>query len=306
MAPTESLVWMSGELVLLSQANIPIRAHVSRYGSNVFTGMRAYPREGGIALMRFDNHIDRLFESMAIYRMLEDFKWTKEEIRQAILETLLANSKIVKEPYVNINVYRGMGGLNVNPQPCTVEVSIDILDWGKYLPDPCAVKVSTWSINAPNTTPPMAKCGGNYPNRALMKMEAHDYGADEALGLTTQGCVSDASGGNIFIGYQGELWTPPTIDCGLPGITRRTIFTLADDLGIAVRRSEHIPHEMLFACDEAFLCGSAAQVTSIGKIDYRELNAPGKLTKAIADRFLGIAAGRLDDEYQWMTEVKFG
>jgi len=119
--------------------------------------------------------------------------------------------------------------------------------------------ISSWRRLAPNTMPNMAKAGSNYMNSQLAKMEAMENGYEEAIMLDYQGTVSEGSGENVFLVYEGALYTPPLSSSILPGITRDSIIKLAESMDIEVRQ-ENIPREMLYIADEVFLTGTALKL----------------------------------------------
>ncbi len=160
---------------------------------------------------------------------------------------------------------RGYGEAGVNPFNSPTEVYMTNYPWGKYLGhgdvsegvDAC---VSSWSRIAPNTMPAMSKAGANYMNSQLIKMEAIVNGYVEGIALDVNGYVSEASGANIFIVRKGKLLTPPLGNSVLPGITRESVITLGEDIGLPVVE-QMIPREMLYLADEVFFCGTASEIT---------------------------------------------
>lgn len=304
MTPTE-YIWMNGELVKWEDAKIHVLSHVVHYGSSVFEGMRAYKTEKGPACFRLEEHTKRLFDSAKIYRM--DIKFTAAEINQAICDLIQKNK--LEECYVRPVVYRGFGDLGVNPSSCPVDITIAVWPWGKYLgpealEDGVSVCVSSWHRLAPNTMPAMAKAGANYMNGQLIKMEAISHGYVEGIGLDVSGHVSEGSGENIFLVRNGALVTPTFAASILPGITRRSVIKIADEMGIKVIE-QNVPREALYLADEVFFTGSAAEITPISKIDNIQIGAGkcGPITKKIQQAFFDIVEGRAEDRFGWLTYV---
>jgi branched-chain amino acid aminotransferase len=157
---------------------------------------------------------------------------------------------------------------------------------------------------APNTFPAMAKCCANYLNSQLIKMEAITFGFVEGIALDTTGYVSEGSGENIFAVKNGVLHTPPLHASILPGITRNTIMTIANDFGIQVIE-EMLTREYLYLADEVFFTGSAAEVTPIRSIDKITIGKGkcGPITKQLQDAFFDVIKGRKEDKYNWLTRV---
>ena len=298
-------IWMNGKMVNWDDAKIHVLSHVVHYGSSLFEGQRCYMTPKGPACFRHQDHVDRLWDSCKIYRM--EIPFTKQQIFDAILELIAINK--LETCYVRPVVYRGYNSLGVDPTPCPVEVAIAVWPWGKYLGPEALEKgvkvcVSTWNRNAPNTTPMMAKSSANYMNGQLIKMEALARGCAEGIALDVYGHVSEGSGENIFIVKNGVLITPPFSSSVLPGITRRTVIKLADDLGIKVIE-EVIPREALYIADEVFFTGSAAEVTPIAEIDGIQIGPGhrGPVTEKVQTALFDILEGRAEDKYGWLTYV---
>jgi branched-chain amino acid aminotransferase len=182
-------------------------------------------------------------------------------------------------------------------------------DWGAYftkeaIEEGLNVKVSTWSRNAPNTMPAMAKSVANYANSQLIKMEAMLDGYDEGIALDVQGNISEGSGQNIFIVRDGVINTPPVGSSILSGITRDSVVTIARDLGFEVRE-QVLPREMLYVADEVFFVGTAVEVTPIKSVDKLKIGRGrrGPVTEAIQQQFFQIVKGEVPDRYGWLQPV---
>jgi len=301
-------IWMNGKMVNWDDAKIHVLSHVVHYGSSVFEGARCYKTPKGPACFRHQDHIDRLFNSAKIYRM--EIPFTKKEIFDAVLELISVNG--LEACYIRPVVYRGYDSLGVDPGKCPVDVAIAVWPWGKYLGPEAMEKgvkvcVSSWRRCAPNTMPMMAKSGANYAGGQLIKMEAISRGYSEGIALDVYGHVSEGSGENVFVVYKGKLITPPLAGSVLPGITRDTIMTLANELNIEVIE-QNIPREMLYISDEAFFTGSAAEVSPISHIDDIPIGpgSRGPITEKLQTRFFDVLEGRAEDDYGWLTYVPAG
>jgi branched-chain amino acid aminotransferase len=150
----------------------------------------------------------------------------------------------------------------------------------------------------------MAKAGANYMNSQLIRMEALANGYAEGIALDTNGYVSEGSGENIFVVRDGVVYTPPLASSVLPGITRSSVMTLCEDLGIRVSE-EMIPREMLYIADEVFFTGTAAEVTPLRSIDRITIGAGrrGPITKRLQEEFFAILSGAKPDRHNWLTPV---
>jgi len=301
--PKSDRIWMNGRLVPWDDAKIHIGSHVIHYGSAVFEGVRCYATPDGPAVFRLDAHTDRLYDSAKIYRM--DVPYTPAQMNQAILETISTNQ--MDACYIRPIIYRGYGQLGVNPFPCPVDVAVMVWDWGRYLgaealENGVDVRVSSWARIAPNTLPAMAKSAANYMNSQLIKMEAIKDGYAEGIALDADGYLSEGSGENLFLVKDDTLITPPLVSSVLPGITRDTVIALARRQGIPVVE-QMMPREMLYIVDEAFLSGTAAEITPIRSVDKVTVGRGkrGPVTEALQRAFFDVIEGRVPDEFSWLT-----
>ena len=301
-------IWRDGELIPWEEATVHVGTHVLHYGSSVFEGIRCYDTERGPAVFRLPEHLRRLVDSARIYRM--PLAYDVEALSEAVLETIRANE--MRHCYIRPLVIRGYHSLGVNPLPCPVETWIMVWKWGAYLGEEALeqgvdVKVSTWNRLAPNTMPSLAKCGANYMNAQLIKMEAIQEGYAEAIALNTDGFVSEGSGENLFVVRGDVLLTPPLSAGILSGITRDSVMTLARDLGYEVRETE-IPRELLYVADELFFTGTAAEITPIRSVDRVVIGAGrrGPVTEELQRHFFDLVNGRSEDLYGWLTPVYVG
>jgi branched-chain amino acid aminotransferase len=298
-------IWMNGKLVDWKDATIHIGSHVIHYGSAVFEGARCYSTPKGSACFRLDAHMRRLFDSAKIYRMEPQFD--QAAMTEAVLETIRTNQ--FKACYIRPIVYRGYNELGVNPFPCSVDTAILTWEWGAYLgagalENGVDVRVSSWTRAHPNTFPTLAKSSANYANSQLIKMEAVAEGYSEGIALDTQGNLSEGSGQNLFLVRDNILYTPPLSAAVLPGITRSTVMTLAQDLGFTVSE-QVLPREMLYISDEAFFVGTAAEITPIRTCDKIQIGKGrrGPVTEALQVAFFDMVNGETPDRHDWLTYV---
>ena len=298
-------VWMNGKLVDWAQATMHVATHVIHYGSGVFEGARCYNTPKGSACFRLDDHMRRLYDSAAIYRMSYDRD--QAYLTEAVLDTIKANG--LAACYIRPLIYRGYNALGVNPLPCPVEALILVWEWGPYLGADALdagvdVRVSSWTRSAPNTFPTMAKSVANYANSSLIKMEAIIDGYSEGIALNPDGNLSEGSGQNLFVVRNDIIYTPPLSASVLPGITRDTIITLAQDMGFQVKE-ENLPRELLYIADEVFFCGTAAEITPIRSVDKLTIGIGkrGPITAALQQAFFDYINGAVPDRHGWLTYV---
>ena len=298
-------IWHNGKFIAWDDAQIHVLSHVVNYASAVFEGIRCYSTPHGPAVFRLQDHMQRLLNSAKIYRM--DPPYRLDDL--CITATELIRKNGMDACYIRPIILRGYGDINVNPFNCPIEVYMACWDWGKYLGAEALEKgvdvcISTWTRMAPNTLPAMAKAIGNYLNSQLVRMEAVVNGFTEGIALDVNGHVSEGSGENIFLYANGTLITPPLANSVLPGITRSTLFALAQDLGIPVVE-QLIPREALYIADEVFLCGTASEVTPVRSIDHITVGNGGRgpVTKRLQEEFFAVVEGRKPDRRGWLTPV---
>ena len=298
ITPTEK-IWMNGELVDWDKAQVHVLTHTLHYGTGVFEGIRAYATSNGPAIFRLTEHIERLFNSARILGM--EIPYTVEELIAATKETVASTG--LDSCYIRPLAYLGYGEMGLNTLPCTVDVAIACWPWGAYLGDDAVskgvrLKTSSWTRHDHNTMPPAAKTTGNYVNSSLAKVEALRAGYDEAVMLAPNGLVAECSGENIFVSRHGKLITPPLSAGALEGITQNTVMTIAADLGFEAV-VDNIARSDLYIADEAFVCGTAAEVSSVNSVDDRPIDCPGPMTSAIAETYLATVKGEVDKYSHW-------
>lgn len=295
-------IWYNGELIPHEDATTHVLTHALHYGSSVFEGIRCYKTERGSAVFRLTEHMRRLVDSAKIHRMAVPYGL--DQLDDAVLDTIVESG--MDACYIRPLVFRGHGPMGVNPLNNPVETVIAVWEWGKYLgadalEDGVDVTVSSWQRNAPNTTPGLAKAGGNYLSSSLIKMDALKKGFVEGIALTTDGFLSEGSGENLFLIRDNVVYTTPTAFSILPGITRDSIITLAREMGYRVEERV-MPREALYIADELFFTGTAAEVTPIRSVDHYTIGEGrcGPITKKLQDAFFDIVQGG-NDPHGWLT-----
>jgi branched-chain amino acid aminotransferase len=295
-------IWMNGELVAWDEARIHVLTHTLHYGMGVFEGIRAYSTADGPAVFRLTEHIERLHRSAHMLGM--EIPFSVDELITATKETVASTG--LDECYIRPIAYFGYGEMGLNTLPCSVDVSIACWPWGAYLGDDAVekgirLKTSSWTRHDHNIMPPAAKTTGNYVNSSLAKVEALRAGYDEAVMLAPNGLVAECSGENIFVSRHGMLLTPPLSAGALEGITQNTVITIARDLGFDAR-TDNLARSDLYIADEAFVCGTAAEVSAVNSVDDRSIPCPGPMTRAIAATYSDAVHGR-DDRYRHWCET---
>lgn len=298
-------IWKDGDYVAWHDAQIHLLATAVQFGTSVFEGIRAYETSNGAAVFRLREHIERLFDSCTIYRMVPDY--SVDDIIEACCATVRKNG--LSNGYIRPMVLRGYGTAGLNPTLSPLETYVAAWGWGTYLGEEALAAgvdmcVSSWSRMAPNTFPARAKAAGHYVNAQLMKMEAVANGYADAIALGPGGMVSEGSGMNLFLVDEGVVITPVLDGTSLVGITRDSVIQIARDLGYEVRE-QLVPREGLYTVDEMFLTGTATEVTPVRSVDRIDIGTgrAGPITLDIQKRFLDIAHGRAEDTHGWLTNV---
>lgn len=297
-------IWLDGRLVPWEQAQVHVLTHTLHYGLGVFEGIRYYETgDGKPSIFRLFEHTERLFASAHIVGL--EIPFTADQINAACIETVRANR--LKAGYLRPLVFLGdgeMGLAAINP----VRVAIITWPWGAYLGDAgirdgIRVKTSSFQRFHPNTFMSKAKVVGQYVNSILASVEARRGGFDEALLLDSEGFVAECSGENIFIIRKGVVKTTPLTSV-LPGITRDTVMTLLKDRGIDLREDRFTRDEVYIA-EEAFMTGTAAEVTPMRELDGRRIGTgkPGPVTVELQGAFARIVRGEEPRYRGWLSAV---
>jgi len=292
-------IWMNGELVDWDKAQVHVLTHTLHYGTGVFEGIRAYSTPSGPAVFRLTDHIKRMFNSAHIMGM--EIPYTVDEIVAATKATVASTG--LDACYVRPLAYYGYGEMGLNTLPCSVDVAIACWPWAPFLGHDSVnkgvrMKVSSWTRHDHNTMPPAAKTVGNYVNSSLAKVEALKAGYDEAIMLAPNGLVAECTGENIFAVRNGIIITPPISAGALEGITQNSVMTIARDLGMDIR-VDNLARSDLYIAEEIFVCGTAAEISSVNSVDDRAVPFPGPITKAIAEIYIDAANGKVDRYKEW-------
>ncbi len=297
-------IWMDGELVPYEEATVHFITPTLHYGPGVFEGIRSYRTPGGSTVFRLREHLERFLESIHILG-IQDYPYTVTELRQAVHETIRANG--FDECYIRPLMYlKGPLGLNMDAsRPMT---GVAVWEWGPYLGEDAKehgirMMVSSFARLHPNVNMTKAKIAGNYVNSMLSKTLALRAGFDEALVLDPDGFVAECTGENLFVVRRGVIYTPP-LTTVLEGITRASLITLAEDMGLTVAEAA-MTRDQLYIADEVFICGTAAEVVGVREIDFRTIGSGkmGPITRRLQQGFYRAVRGE-DPRYEaWLDQV---
>jgi branched-chain amino acid aminotransferase len=302
----KSYAFFKGNFVPMEEAKVSIMNHTFMYGTGVFEGIRAYwnGEQEELYLFRLHEHFERMFDSMKIMHMA--IKYSMPELCRIVVE-LLARNAPKTDMYVRPCAYKDSERIGPSLEDVPTEICIFTVPFGDYFHGAPGLKVctSSWRRVEDNAIPARGKIVGAYANTALAKTDAILAGFDDCIVLSENGHVSEGSAMNLFLVKDGVLHTPTTFDNILEGVTRATVFELAEtELKVkAVGRS--IDRSELYTADELFVCGTGAQITPVVEIDRRPINdgKPGPLTTLVHDQYISICRGTNPKFSQWRTPV---
>ncbi len=304
MADRDGVIWFDGELVPWREATVHVLTHTLHYGMGVFEGERAYRTDKGASIFRLQEHTDRLFRSAHIMGMKMPYE--KEIINQATVAAVRENN--LEFGYIRPMVFYGAEGMGLRADNLNTHVIVAAWEWGSYmgeenLKNGIKVRTSSFTRHHVNIMMCKSKTNANYVNSMMALQEALACGCDEALLLDNEGYVAEGSGENFFMVRDGVIYTPE-LTSALDGITRATIISLAEELGITVKE-KRITRDEVYIADEAFFTGSAAEVTPIREMDGRAIGEGGRgaITKRLQSLYFDIVHGRSERHMHWLTVV---
>lgn len=296
---------MDGQLVPWEEARVHLLTHTLHYGYGVFEGIRCYRTKRGPAIFRLRDHLLRLQRSAEIVGM--KLPYSVEELVEATRLTVRENG--LEECYIRPIAYCGYGVMGLNPSGAPIRVGVAAWEWGTYLGEEglrsgVRVKISRYRRIHPSILPPQAKLVANYANSILAKLDAVGSGYDEALMLNLDGNLSEGPGENLFIVEKGALITPTVLEGALPGITRDSILQIAGREGLPVKE-EPIPPERLYAAEEAFFTGTAAEVVPIREVEGRPIGKGGKgeITARLQEIYFRVVRGEEEEYEHWLDRL---
>lgn len=294
------VAYFQNQFIQFADAKLSIATHALHYGTGAFGGLRGIPdpqNPDQILLFRLDRHCQRLSNSAKLLQ----YDLPADKIKSIITEFIKKN-KPTKSFYIRPFVYTS--GLGISPRLHKIEKDFFVygLELGDYLsPEGVSCRISSWYRQEDRSLPLRGKISGAYITSSLAKTEAVESGFDEAILLNSQGKVSEASGMNIFIVRNGQIITPGVDQDILEGITRDSIFTLANDLGLKIIERS-VDKSELFIADEVFLSGTAAKVTPVKKVETYELPKTRPITEKLKEKLTAITENR-DPNYQQWVEI---
>ncbi|MGH1470511.1 MAG: branched-chain amino acid transaminase [Cellvibrionaceae bacterium] len=305
-AERDGVIWMDGELVDWRDAKVHVLTHTLHYGMGVFEGVRAYDAgEKGTCIFRLKEHTDRLFRSAHI--MMMNMPYTNEQLVEA--QKLVVRENGLKEGYIRPMAFLGSEGMGLRADNLKTHVIVAAWEWPTYMSPEAIengikVRTSSYTRHHVNISMCKAKANGHYINSMLALREALESGCEEALLLDNEGYVAEGSGENIFIVREGILYTPELTSC-LDGITRGTVFQLAEDCGLTIKE-KRITRDEVYIADEAFFTGTAAEVLPIRELDGRLIGSGkrGPITEKLQSMYFELIRGGNEKHANWLVSVE--
>ena len=299
-------IWMDGEFTPWDEAKVHVLTHTLHYGNGAIEGTKAYKTvDGRCAIFKLNEHTKRLLNSSKM--TLLNVPYTLEELNQAQIE-LLQKNELFNGAYIRPLVYLGYGVMGLYHKEAPVKVSISSWEWGAYLGEEglkngIRLKISSMSRTPNTSSMGKAKAVANYLNSQMAKYEAIECGYDEALLRDDQGYIAEASGACFFMVKDGVLISPPS-DNSLESITQQTVIDLAQDMGIEVVR-RRVTREEIYVADEAFLTGTAAEVTPIRDVDARVIGcgSRGEITQKLQEAYFDVVSGKNEKYLKYLTYI---
>ena len=299
------LIWYKGDILHVNDAKINILAPTSQFGLNVFEGIPCYwnDEKKQLFAFRLNDHYDRLLRSCKLIQI--DVPYTKEEMKKALVDVVKAN-----EYDENLSVRQTIfvDGFGSWGSQDPTDMFVAPIPKGRmskeYNKKGLNCCITSWRRISDNTLSPRIKCGANYINSRVGQREALRNGYDTCIFLNEFGKVAEGPGSCFFMVKNGCLITPQLTDAVLESITRDTIIQLATRLGIKVVERT-IDRTELYTADEAFLCGSAMEVTPVLFVDKYVVGngETGEITMKLHKAYLDAAQGKVEDLLSWVTPI---
>ena len=299
-------IWLKGQIVNVNEAMVNVLSPTSQFGLNVFEGIPCYWNEEHRQLyaFRLSDHYDRLLRSAKLIQM--DCRYTKEDFRKALVDTIREN-----EYDENLSVRQTLfvDGFGSWGSEGPVEMFVAPIPRGRtsaeYNKKGLNCCITSWRRISDENLSPRIKCGANYINSRVGQREALRNGYDTCIFLNEAGKVAEGPGSCFFMVKGNTLITPRLTDSVLESITRDTIIRLAtEELGMRFEERT-IDRTEVYMADEAFLCGSAMEVTPVYSVDRYLIGTgeQGEKTAKIHFKYLECVLGKLPKFQNWLTPI---
>lgn len=299
-------IWLGGEIMNVNDAKVNVLSPTAQFGLNVFEGIRCYwnDEKKQLYAFRLEDHFKRLKRSQKLLQ-IEDI-YSFEQLTEAFISVIRANEyeeDIAVRQTVFVEGFgswasEGLANMFVAPIPKAKTNP----EYNKKGLNCC---ISSWQRINDNSLSPRIKCGANYINSRMAQREALRNGYDTTIFLNNNGKVAEGPGSCLFMVKDGVLVTPKLTDSVLESITRDTIIKLATEVMNIPFEERSIDRTELYTCDEAFLCGSAMEITPIFSVDKYPVGngEQGKVTRKIHEKYLDVVTGRMTMYSDWLTPI---
>jgi len=301
--PALAKVFWNGSLIAYEDAKIHIDTPACKSGAAVFEGLRGYwnPEQSQMYVFRLGDHSERLMRSIKLMRFSPQY--TIDYAISAVA-TLLGDLKPQVDLHIRQTVWLDGAGAATADAPIGMAVVATPTGRPAGFDTGINCQISSWMRISDQSMPPRIKCVANYHNGRLATMQARLDGYDNALLLNSQGKVAEGPGACFFFVKNGVIVTPTVTSDILESINRATTIQLAKEclcLDVEVRE---VDRTEVYTADEAFLCGTAAEITPIASIDrFPMKKSPGDITRKLQENLIGIARGAIADHPEWRTRV---
>jgi len=298
-------VTVNGKVIPSAEAQIGIASPAAKYGIGVFEGLRGYwnADDEQLYVFRLREHLARLKQSMKLLRL--DDEYTIEQLEACVLDMIRANDfkttiqmriTALLDDSDSARTDNGPIGVYVEGGPCPPH---------PFMRSGLTAGTSSWARTADNALPVRIKCNANYVNARLAELEARAGGFDRAIFLNNRGKVSEGPGATLFLIRNGQPATPSPSNDLLESITRDTLMHLLRETQDMDTRERDVDRTEIYAADEAFLCGTLAEVTPIISLDGISVGdgTVGPITRALQKSYLDTVTGASADHADWRTPV---
>ena len=302
----QEYVLLDGNYIEKDKASLPIMTHAFLYGTSVFEGIRAYYNkdENQLYAFKVKEHYERLMRSAHVMHM--ENPYTLEEYCD-VTKKLLVKNAYKEDVYIRPNLFKSAQKIGPSLLHNKDSFLLFTLPMGDYIDieNGLNVCVSSWRRNSDNAIPPQAKVAGAYVNTALIKSDAQLAGFDDAIVLDENGRVTEGSAMNLFLVQNGKLVTSRVTDNILIGVTRNTVMQLAKEVLKLEVEEREVSRTELYTSDEAFYCGTGAQISPIATIDHRKLGKGevGPISKELQKLYFDVVKGRVDKYKEWCMPI---
>lgn len=285
---SDLVCWMNGTVVPAEKASVNVLDHGLLYGDGVFEGIRFYHRRP----LRLRQHMTRLMDSAKAIDL--KLPLDLDGLEAAALEIIHASGQ--ESGYLRPVATRGVGSLGIDPGSCEQANFFIIGGPLRMISDEerrRGAKVITAATRrlSPDGLDPRIK-SLNYLNAILARLEAKAAGAQEAILLNREGRIAEGTVDNVFVIKSGIIKTPPLSEGALGGITRALILEIAAAKNWDIEEVPLTPYD-IYTADEAFLCGTGAELIPIGSLDGRELASE---SRPVFDRIQAAFLELIDQE----------